>query len=209
MELAVYNISGKEAGRKIKLDDSIFAIEPNDHAIYLDVKLLQANKRQGTHSAKERSQLSGSRRKIKRQKGTGTARQGDIKSPLLRGGARAFGPRPRNYSFKLNKKLRKLARISALSYKLRDNEVIVVEDFSFEKANTKQYLSILKGFDLVERKSLMVLPQANINVYLSARNIKNAKVTIAKDVNTYDMLNANKIFIAESSIKELETLFAK
>jgi len=209
MELAVYNISGKEAGRKIKLDDSIFAIEPNDHAIYLDVKLLQANKRQGTHSAKERSQLSGSRRKIKRQKGTGTARQGDIKSPLLRGGARAFGPRPRNYSFKLNKKLRKLARISALSYKLRDNEVIVVEDFSFEKANTKQYLSILKGFDLVERRSLMVLPQANINVYLSARNIKNAKVTIAKDVNTYDMLNANKIFIAESSIKELETLFAK
>ncbi len=209
MELAVYNISGKEAGRKIKLDDSIFAIEPNDHAIYLDVKLLQANKRQGTHSAKERSQLSGSRRKIKRQKGTGTARQGDIKSPLLRGGARAFGPRPRNYSFKLNKKLRRLARISALSYKLRDNEVIVVEDFSFEKANTKQYLSILKGFDLVERRSLMVLPQANLNVYLSARNIKNAKVTIAKDVNTYDMLNANKIFIAESSIKELETLFAK
>ena len=209
MELAVYNISGKEAGRKITLDDSIFAIEPNDHAIYLDVKLLQANKRQGTHSAKERSQLSGSRRKIKRQKGTGTARQGDIKSPLLRGGARAFGPRPRNYSFKLNKKLRRLARISALSYKLRDNEVIVVEDFSFEKANTKQYLSILKGFDLVERRSLMVLPQANLNVYLSARNIKNAKVTIAKDVNTYDMLNANKIFIAESSIKELETLFAK
>jgi len=209
MELAVYNISGKEAGRKIKLDDSIFAIEPNDHAIYLDVKLLQANKRQGTHSAKERSQLSGSTRKVKRQKGTGTARMGDIKSPLLRGGARAFGPRPRNYSFKLNKKLRKLARISALSYKLRDNEVIVVEDFSFEKPNTKQYLSLLKSFDLTERKSLMVLPGANVNVYLSARNIKNTKVTIAKDVNTFDMLNANKIFIAESSIKELITLFAK
>lgn len=209
MELAVYNISGKEAGRTIKLDDSIFAIEPNDHAIYLDVKLLQANKRQGTHSAKERSQLSGSTRKVKKQKGTGTARMGDIKSPLLRGGARAFGPRPRNYSFKLNKKLRKLARISALAYKLRDNEVVVVEDFNFEKPNTKQYLTFLKGFELIERKSLLVLPAANENIYLSARNIKSAKVTIAKDVNTYDMLNANKIVVAESSIKELQTLFTK
>ncbi len=209
MELAVYNISGKEAGRKIKLDDSIFAIEPNDHSIYLDVKLLQANKRQGTHSAKERSQLSGSRRKIKRQKGTGTARQGDIKSPLLRGGARAFGPRPRNYSFKLNKKLRKLARLSALSYKAKDKEIIIIEDFKYETPNTKQYLNLLKGFDLVERKSLMILPAADQNIYLSARNIKNAKITIAKDINTYDLLNANKIFIAESSIKELETLFAK
>ncbi len=209
MELAVYNVSGKEAGRTIKLDDSIFAIEPNDHAIYLDVKLLQANKRQGTHSAKERSQLSGSTRKVKKQKGTGTARMGDIKSPLLRGGARAFGPRPRNYSFKLNKKLRRLARISALAYKLRDNEVVVVEDFNYETPNTKQYLSFLKGFELIERKSLLVLPAANQNIYLSARNIKSAKITIAKDVNTYDMLNANKILVAESSIKELITLFAK
>ncbi len=209
MELAVYNISGKEAGRTVKLDDSIFAIEPNDHAIYLDVKLLQANKRQGTHSAKERSQLSGSTRKVKRQKGTGTARMGDIKSPLLRGGARAFGPRPRNYSFKLNKKLRKLARISALAYKLRDNEVVVVEDFSYEKPNTKQYLSFLKSFELIERKSLLVLPAGNQNIYLSARNIKKAKITIAKDVNTYDMLNANKILVAESSINELITLFTK
>ena len=209
MELAVYNISGKEAGRKITLDDSIFAIEPNDHAIYLDVKLLQANKRQGTHSAKERPQLSGSRRKIKRQKGTGTARQGDIKSPLLRGGARAFGPRPRNYSFKLNKKLRKLARLSALSYKAKNNEIIVIEDFKFETPNTKQYISLLKGFDLAERKSLMVLPGANTNVYLSARNVKNAKVTIAKDINTYDLLNANKVFIAESSIEEIGKLFVK
>lgn len=209
MELAVYNISGKEAGRTIKLDDSIFAIEPNDHAIYLDVKLLQANKRQGTHSAKERSQLSGSTRKVKRQKGTGTARMGDIKSPLLRGGARAFGPRPRNYSFKLNKKLRRLARISALAYKLRDNEVVVVEDFNYEKPNTKQYLSLLKSFELLEKKSLLVLPTGNQNIYLSARNIQKAKITIAKDVNTYDMLNANKILVAESSIKELITLFAK
>ena len=209
MELAVYNISGKEAGRTIKLDDSIFAIEPNDHAIYLDVKLLQANKRQGTHSAKERSQLSGSTRKVKRQKGTGTARMGDIKSPLLRGGARAFGPRPRNYSFKLNKKLRRLARISALAYKLRDNEVVVVEDFNYEKPNTKQYLSFLKSFELIESKSLLVLPAGNQNIYLSARNIKKAKITIAKDVNTYDMLNANKILVAESSINELITLFTK
>ncbi len=152
MELAVYNISGKEAGRKIKLNDSIFAIEPNDHAIYLDVKLLQANKRQGTHSAKERSQLSGSRRKIKRQKGTGTARMGDIKSPLLRGGARAFGPRPRNYSFKLNKKLRKLARLSALSYKAKANQIVIVEDFDYETPKTKDFNVMLKALNLNGKK---------------------------------------------------------
>ena len=140
MELVVYKISGEEAGRKIKLNDSIFGIEPNDHAIYLDVKLIQANKRQGTHSAKERSQLSGSTRKVKRQKGTGTARMGDIKSPLLRGGARAFGPRPRNYGFKINKKVKKLARLSALTYKAKQNEILVVEDFTFDTIKTKQYV---------------------------------------------------------------------
>jgi large subunit ribosomal protein L4 len=209
MELAVYNISGKEAGRKVSLNDNIFGIEPNDHAIYLDVKLIQANKRQGTHSSKERSQLSGSTRKLKRQKGTGTARMGDIKSPILRGGARAFGPHPRSYSFKLNKKLRKLARISALSHKAKANEILVVEDFNFEAPKTKQYLEMLNNFELNGRRTLLVLPDIKENVYLSSRNIQGAKVVSADSINTYDVLNAYRLIIAEGSFSELDKLFNK
>jgi len=209
MELVVYKISGEEAGRKIKLNDSIFGIEPNDHAIYLDVKLIQANKRQGTHSAKERSQLSGSTRKVKRQKGTGTARMGDIKSPLLRGGARAFGPRPRNYGFKINKKVKQLARLSALTYKAKQNEILVVEDFTFESIKTKQYVDLLKRFELTGKKVLLVLPKIDSNVYLSARNIQKSRVTLADSINTYDVLNANKVIMPESSFSELEKMFSK
>jgi len=208
MELVVYKISGEEAGRKIKLNDSIFGIEPNDHAIYLDVKLIQANKRQGTHSAKERSQLSGSTRKVKRQKGTGTARMGDIKSPILRGGARAFGPRPRNYGFKINKKVKKLARLSALTYKAKQNEILVVEDFTFDTIKTKQYVDLLSKFELTGKKTLLVLPKIDTNVYLSARNIQRSKVTLADSINTYEVLNANKLIIAESSLSELEKMFS-
>jgi large subunit ribosomal protein L4 len=208
MELVVYKISGEEAGRKIKLNDSIFGIEPNDHAIYLDVKLIQANKRQGTHSAKERSQLSGSTRKVKRQKGTGTARMGDIKSPLLRGGARAFGPRPRNYGFKINKKVKKLARLSALTYKAKQNEILVVEDFTFDTIKTKQYVDLLSKFELTGKRTLLVLPKIDTNVYLSARNIQRSKVTLADSINTYEVLNANKLIIAESSLSELEKMFS-
>ena len=209
MELAVYKISGEEAGRKISLNDQIFGFEPNDHAIYLDVKLIQANKRQGTHSAKERSQLSGSTRKIKRQKGTGTARMGDIKSPILRGGARAFGPRPRNYTFKLNKKLRKIARLSALSYKANNNEILVVEDFNFETPKTKQYIEMLNKFELFGKKTLLVLPGINENVYLSSKNVQKAKIASAADLNTYDVLNAEKLIIVESSFSELDKLFSE
>jgi len=208
MELVVYKISGEEAGRKIKLNDSIFGIEPNDHAIYLDVKLIQANKRQGTHSAKERSQLSGSTRKVKRQKGTGTARMGDIKSPVLRGGARAFGPRPRNYGFKINKKVKQLARLSALTYKAKQNEILVVEDFTFDTIKTKQYVDLLSKFELTGKKTLLVLPKIDTNVYLSARNIQKSKVTLADSINTYEVLNANKLIIAESSLSELEKMFS-
>lgn len=209
MELAVYNISGKEAGRKVSLNDNIFGIEPNDHAIYLDVKLIQANKRQGTHSSKERSQLSGSTRKLKRQKGTGTARMGDIKSPILRGGARAFGPHPRSYNFKLNKKLRKLARMSALAYKAQGEGILVVEDFNFEAPKTKQYLEMLNNFELNGKKTLLVLPDIKENVYLSARNIQGAKVTAADSINTYEILHTHKLIITESSFGELDKLFNK
>jgi len=208
MELVVYKISGEEAGRKIKLNDSIFGIEPNDHAIYLDVKLIQANKRQGTHSAKERSQLSGSTRKVKRQKGTGTARMGDIKSPILRGGARAFGPRPRNYGFKINKKVKQLARLSALTYKAKQNEILVVEDFTFDTIKTKQYVDLLNRFELTGKKTLLVLPKIDSNIYLSSRNIQKSKVTLADSINTYEVLNANKLIIAESSFSELEKMFS-
>jgi len=208
MELAVYKITGEEAGRKVKLDDAVFGIEPNDHAIYLDVKLYRANQRQGTHSSKERSQLSGSRRKLKRQKGTGTARMGDIKSPILRGGARAFGPHPRNYHFKLNKKVKRLARKSALTYKVQDNEVMILEDFNFEMPKTKQYLDILKKFELEGKKTLLVLKDVDANISKSASNIQRAKVTTANKVNTYELLEANKVIFVESAVKELEEMFA-
>jgi large subunit ribosomal protein L4 len=208
MELAVYKQTGEDTGRKIKLSDSVFGIEPNDHAIYLDVKLYRANQRQGTHSSKERSQLSGSRRKIKRQKGTGTARMGDIKSPILRGGARAFGPHPRNYSFKLNKKVKRLARKSALTYKVQEKEVLVLEDFNLDQPKTKAFIDFLKKFELEGKKTLLVLKDVNANVSKSASNIQRTKVTTAYKVNTYELLEANKVIFVEGAVKELEEMFA-
>ncbi len=209
MELEVYKISGEKAGKKVKLNDAIFGIEPNDHAIYLDVKQHMANKRQGTHSSKERSQLSGSSRKIKKQKGTGTARMGDIKSPLLRGGARAFGPHPRDYSFKLNKKVKQLARKSAFTYMAKDKKITIVEDFNFDAPRTKDYIDFLNNFDLSDKKSLLVLIEPNKNVYLSTRNLKGAKITIASSLNTYEILNAKNLLLSESSIAEIERIHIK
>lgn len=209
MELEVFKINGNKAARKVKLDDAIFGIKPNDHAIYLDVKQYLAHQRQGTHSSKERSMLSGSRRKIKKQKGTGSARAGDIKSPIFRGGAKTFGPHPRDYRFKLNKKLKRLARKSALSYKAQDNELMVIEDFSFEAPRTKDYVEILSHFDLVNKKTLLILNQPSQNVYLSTCNLKNAKVCNVTDLNTYDILNANNLLFVESSIAEMDKLYNK
>ena len=183
MKVAVLDITGKETGRKVDLSDDVFGIEPNEHAIYLDVKQYMANQRQGTHKAKERAEITGSTKKIKRQKGTGTARAGSIKSPVFRGGGRIFGPRPRNYGFKLNKKVKQLARKSALSYKAKDNQITVLEAFSFDEPKTKNYTSLLTSLSLNEGKSLLVLDSSNENIYLSARNIKNAKVITADQLN--------------------------
>jgi large subunit ribosomal protein L4 len=209
MELIVYKINGEQSGRSVQLNEEIFGIEPNDHAIYLDVKLIQANKRQGTHSSKERSQISGSTRKLKKQKGTGTARLGDGNSPLLRGGGRVFGPKPRDYSFKLNKKVKRLARMSALAYKAKDNQILVVEDFTFEAPKTKKYIDLLKHFDLYEKRSLLILPNVDNNVVLSSRNVQKAMVTTASLINTYDLLSASKLIIAESTLGEIEKIFAQ
>lgn len=208
MEIEVYNISGAKTAKKIKLDDSIFAIEPNDHAIYLDVKQHMANKRQGTHKSKDRSEVSGSTKKLKRQKGTGGARSGDINSPLFKGGGRAFGPRPRDYNFKLNKKLKELARLSALTYKAKDNSILVLEDFSFEEPKTKKYIEVLGNFNLLDKKTLLVLSESNKNVYLSSRNLKKVTVTTSSNLNTYDILNANNLLFVESSLKEIEKMFS-
>ena len=204
MEIEVYNVSGEKTGKKISLDDSVFNIEPNDHVIYLDVKQHLANKRQGTHKAKERSELSGSTRKLRKQKGSGMARVGDINSPVLRGGARVFGPRPKDYNFKLNKKTKKLARKSALTYKLKENNIFVVEDFNFEAPKTKNYIDLLNNFKVSDKKTLLVLSDSNKNVYLSSRNLKQAKVVSASDINTYDILNAQNILMVESSLKKIE-----
>jgi len=204
MEIEVYNVSGEKTGKKISLDDSVFNIEPNDHVIYLDVKQHLANKRQGTHKAKERSELSGSTRKLRKQKGSGMARIGDINSPVLRGGARVFGPRPKDYNFKLNKKTKKLARKSALTYKFKDNTIFVVEDFNFEAPKTKNYIDLLNNFKVSDKKTLLVLSDSNKNVYLSSRNLKQAKVVSASDINTYDILNAQNILMVESSLKKIE-----
>ena len=208
MEIEVYNISGAKTEKKIKLDDSIFAIEPNDHAIYLDVKQHMANKRQGTHKSKDRSEVSGSTKKIKRQKGTGGARSGDINSPVFVGGGRAFGPRPRDYSFKLNKKLKELARLSALTYKAKDNGILVLEDFTFEEPKTKKYKEVLSNFNLLDKKTLLVLSESNKNVYLSSRNLKKVSITTSSNLNTYDILNANNLLFVESSLKEIEKMFS-
>ena len=209
MNVAVVKNNGEDTGRKVTLSKEIFSIEPNDHAIYLDVTQHLANRRQGTHKSKERAEISGSTRKIKKQKGTGTARAGSIKSPIFRGGGRVFGPRPRDYSFKLNKKVKRLARISALTYKAKDKAISVLEDFSFEAPKTKDYLSMLNSLSLADKKTLLVLPEANKNIVLSGRNIKGTKITTAEQLNTYDLLNADNLMIVESSIEKIEKTLLK
>lgn len=209
MELSVYNIKGEDTGRKVTLDDAIYGIEPNDHAIYLAVKQYMANRRQGTAKSKERSEISGSTRKLGRQKGGGGARRGDINSPLLVGGARVFGPKPRDYGFKLNKKVKALARRSALSYKAKENSIIVVEDFTFDTPKTKSYIEMLNNLKVNDKKSLVVLPDVDRNVYLSGRNLQGTKVTVAKTLNTYIVLDASVIFLTEKSVKEINEAFNK
>jgi len=205
MELAVYNISGNKTERSITLSDSVFGINPNDHAIYLDVKQYLANNRQGTHKSKERSEVAGSTRKLKKQKGGG-ARKGDINSPLFPGGGRVFGPRPRDYSFKLNKKLKRLARKSALSYKAKENNLIIVEDFNFEQPKTTQLIQVLNNLKLSDKKTLIILFESNKNVYLSSRNLDKVKVTNVTELNTYDILHANNLLFLERSIVEFEKI---
>ncbi len=209
MEVAVLDIKGKETGRKANLSDAVFAVEPNNHAVYLDVKQYLANQRQGTHKAKERAEITGSTRKIKKQKGTGTARAGSIKSPIFKGGGRVFGPRPRNYSFKLNKSLKRLARKSALSMKANDNSIIVVEDFSFDTPKTKNFIEVLQALGLDGKKSLIVLGDSNKNVYLSSRNLKASEVVNASELSTYKILNANNLVFLEGSLEGIESNLSK
>ena len=205
MELNVHNIKGKKTGKKVKLDSSVFGVEPNNHAIYLDVKSYLANKRQGTHKTKQRADIKGSTRKIKKQKGTGTARAGSIKNPLFRGGGRVFGPKPRSYDQKVNKKVKKLARKSALAYKLKNKEVLILEDFKFSSPKTSDYIKIIKAFGLESKKTLLVTSETNKNIYLSSRNIKNSKVIINSELNTYEITDANNILILESAVEGIET----
>jgi len=204
MEVSVLNIKGQETGRKVTLSENIFGIEPNDHVIYLDVKQYLANQRQGTAKSKERSELSGSTRKLGRQKGGGGARRGDINSPVLVGGARVFGPKPRDYSFKLNKKVKQLARRSALSYKAQENAIVVVEDFNLDAPKTKEFVAIAKNLKVDGKKVLMVLPETNKNVYLSVRNLQRAEVIEAANVNTYKVLNADVLVVTENSLKTID-----
>lgn len=204
MKVEVLDIKGNETGRSVELSDEVFGIEPNEHAVYLDVKQHLANKRQGTHKAKERAEISGSTRKIKKQKGTGTARAGSIKSPVFKGGGRVFGPRPRSYRFKLNKKLKRLARASALSQKTKDKQLLIVEDFSFETPKTKEFLKVLENLKLNNKKSLFVFADANNNVYLSSRNLERHNVLTSSELNTYRILNNDILVLAESVIKKLE-----
>ncbi len=209
MEVSVLNIKGEDTGRKIVLNDSVFGIEPNDHVIYLDVKRYLADQRQGTAKSKERSEMSGSTRKLGRQKGGGGARRGDINSPVLVGGARVFGPKPRDYSFKLNRKMTALARRSALSYKVQENALVVVEDFAMEAPKTKGMLEIINNLKVADKKVLFVMPEANKNVYLSARNLQNAKVAIASDINTYGVLGAGVMVVTESAVSKIEAVLTK
>ena len=209
MEVSVFNIKGEDTGRKVTLNHSVFGIEPNDHAIYLDVKQYLAAQRQGTAKSKERSEMSGSTRKLGRQKGGGGARRGDINSPVLVGGARVFGPKPRNYDFKLNKKMKALARRSALSYKAQENALVVVEDFNLEAPKTKAFIEIVNNLKVSDKKVLVVLPEANKNVYLSARNLQGAKVAIASDINTYGVLNAAAMVVTESALAKIESVLTK
>ena len=209
MELTIYKIDGSESTKKATLNDNVFNVEPNDHAIWLDVKHILANKRQGTHDTLEKSTISGSTRKLKKQKGTGGARAGSIKSPTIRGGATAFGPHPRDYSFKLNKKIKRLARFSALSYKAKEGKIVLLEDFAFDAPKTKAYLDILKNLKLEGNKTLLLANDSNTNVYLSSRNLKRAKVIRALDLNTYDVLNAHNVIICENSIPEIERMLGQ
>jgi large subunit ribosomal protein L4 len=207
MELAILNTTGKETGKKLKLNAEIFGVEPNDHAIYLDVKQFLANQRQGTHKSKERAEINRTTKKLKRQKGTGGARAGSMKSPLFVGGGRAFGPRPRDYSFKLNKKLKHLACMSALTYKAIENNIVVVDAITLNQPKTKEYTSILKNLKIDDKKVLVVVPQNEKNLYLSSRNIERNKITTAAELNTYDVLNAQKLVIVEGSVSVLENRF--
>ncbi|HSH19188.1 MAG TPA: 50S ribosomal protein L4 [Draconibacterium sp.] len=207
MELSVLNKEGKETGRKVTLNDQIFGIEPSDHAIYLDVKQYMANQRQGTHKSKERGDVSGSTRKIKKQKGTGTARAGSIKSPVFRGGGTIFGPRPRNYGFKLNKKVKQLARKSALTYKANENSILVIEDINWETPKTKEMVAIKTNLQIADKKSLFVLPVENNSIYLSSRNLKDVSIVTASELNTYQILNAKTIVILEGSVEKIEEAF--
>lgn len=209
MEVNVLNIKGEDTGRKITLNESIFGIEPNDHAIYLDVKQYMANQRQGTHKSKERSEISGSTRKLGRQKGGGGARRGDIKSPVLVGGGRVFGPKPRDYSFKLNKKVKALARKSALSYKAKDNAIVVVEDFNFEAPKTKEFIAMTQNLKVSDKKLLVILSEANKNVYLSARNLQKASVQTVSGLNTYRVLNAGVLVLTESALSAIDNILSK
>ncbi|MBR3092403.1 MAG: 50S ribosomal protein L4 [Bacteroidaceae bacterium] len=209
MEVSVYNIQGEDTGRKVTLNDSIYGIEPNEHVVYLSVKQYLADQRQGTHKSKERSEIAGSTRKLIRQKGSGGARRGDIKSPVLRGGGRVFGPRPRNYSFKLNKKVKLLARKSALSYKAQQNEIMVVEDFNIEVPKTKDFKKIQNNLKIDGKKLLLLLPEVNKNVYLSARNLKGVEVMTASALNTYKVLNANVVVLTENAVKLVDETLNK
>lgn len=209
MEVKVLDINGKDTGRTVQLSDSVFAIEPNKHAIYLDVKQYLANQRQGTHKAKERNEVTGSTRKIKKQKGTGTARAGSAKNPLFKGGGTIFGPRPRSYSFKLNKGLKRLARKSAFSIKAKESNIIVLEDFNFETPNTKNFINVLKALGLENKKSLFVLGDSNKNVYLSSRNLKTSSVVTSSELSTYAILNANNVVLLEGSLEGIEENLSK
>ncbi len=209
MEVAVLDIKGKETGRKVSLSDAVFGVEPNEHAIYLDVKQYLANQRQGTHKAKERAEITGSTRKIKKQKGTGTARAGSIKSPIFRGGGRIFGPRPRNYGFKLNKSLKRLAKKSALSQKAKNNEILVLEDINFDSPKTKNFTSLMQDLGIEGKKSLFVLGESNKNVYLSSRNLQTADVVTASELSTYKILHANNLVFLEGSLEGIESNLSK
>ncbi|HKJ06221.1 MAG TPA: 50S ribosomal protein L4 [Flavobacteriaceae bacterium] len=205
MKVSVVDIKGKDTGRKVELSDAVYAIEPNDHAVYLDVKQYLANQRQGTHKAKERAEIVGSTRKIKKQKGTGTARAGSIKSPIFRGGGRIFGPRPRSYSFKLNKNLKRLARKSALSIQAKENNIIIVEDFTFDTPKTKNFTEVLQALGIQDKKTLFVLSESNNNVYLSSRNLPRTKTITNSGLSTYEVLNANKVVLFEGTLEEIES----
>lgn len=209
MEVAVIKSSGESTSKKVNLSDTIFGIEPNDHAIYLDVKSYLANQRQGTHKSKQRNEISGSSKKLKKQKGTGGARAGNIKNPQFKGGGRVFGPQPRDYSFKLNKKVKDLARKSALTYKAKGNSIAILEDFNFDSPKTTQFVALLKALSLGDKKTLFVLPEVNKNIVMSGRNIQNSKITTADQINTYDVMNADSVIFVESSMSKIENLLNK